>query len=134
MAIPLTGMIFLGGSAILADGVLGAISNESLLPGWAEGGILLAALVAFLTDKIKTGTAYNQAIKERDAERKRTEEAEMIAKDLLTEKVFPALIETQLVLRNVSDAVLPAIEKINARIDELDKFLDQVQINKAGNT
>ena len=136
MAVLLTGTILYVGTILIGvNRILSVSPGDSFLPGWAEGGILLAALIAFLTDKIKTGRDYNQIVKERDAERQRTEEAEKIAKELLTDKVFPALTETQLVLRNVSDAVLPALHRMNDRLDHAERLFAEVSSRlKTGNT
>ena len=109
------GMVFAG--ALLAAEVGGG----SFLPGWAEGGLALVIIVAYSTDKVVTGRKYEQAIKERDEERARTEKAEAIAKELLTDQVFPALTETQITLRTVSDRVLPLLERVMGRLDELER-------------
>lgn len=120
MVIPLTGTIFLAVAA--TSSLLGAVDpNDSLLPGWAEGGIAIAAIVAFLTDRVKTGADYKRVVGERDAERARTEVAEAAAKSVLIDKVFPALTDTQLALQNVNDVVIPELRAIVDRLDALDR-------------
>ena len=116
----LTGTIFL--AVLTTSRFIGAVDpNDSLLPGWAEGGIAIAAIIAFLTDKVKTGSDYKQVVKERDEERVRTENAEAAAKSVLIDKVFPALTDTQLALRNVNDIVIPELRAIVGRLDALER-------------
>lgn len=117
--ISLAGVFFL---SVVVGGIVGAVdSNDSLLPGWAEGGIAIAAIIAFLTDRVKTGSDYKQVLKERDEERARTEAAEAAAKSVLIDKVFPALTDTQLALQNVNDVVIPELRSIVDRLDALDR-------------
>ena len=120
MVILLTGTVFL--AVLTVSQLAGAVDpSDSLLPGWAEGGIAVAAIVAFLTDKVKTGADYKRVVAERDGERARTEAAEAAAKSVLIDKVFPALTDTQLALQNVNDVMIPELKAIVDRLDAMER-------------
>ena len=100
-------------TGLIGNSFLAAI-DDPLLPGWGQLGLAGLLILAFFTDKLVTGQKYNQAIKERDDERARTERAE----SKLEEKFLPALLETQLTLRTVNDQTLPILSEIRDLLTE----------------
>jgi hypothetical protein len=91
------------------------------LPGWAQYGLLGLIVIAWLTGQVVRGKLYDQAIEDRNAERKRTDDAEAASKTLMMEKVFPALTAYQLALQNTNDVILPALDRLVDRLDALER-------------
>ena len=120
MVIRLIGII--SSTTLFGDRLVAAI-DDPLLPGWGQLGLAGLLILAFFTDKIVTGNKYNQAIKERDEERARTEKAEQ----KLEEKFLPALLETQLALRTVNDQTLPLLTEMREVINDLRTEKDNAQ-------
>lgn len=101
-----------------------APSVQEPLPGWAQYGILGLIIISWLTGFIVRGKDRDQAIKERDEERKRTDAAEAASKSLMMEKIFPALTAYQLALQNVNDVMVPTMERMADRLDSMEKRLN----------
>lgn len=111
---PLTGIAAAVLLAVDSVWIAAASTNDfPQIPGWGQLGLAGLIIAAFYTDRVVTGRKYDQAIRERDAERERTEKAETFVK----EKVADMVTESSVALRTVDSELLPLMRELREFLD-----------------